>query len=56
MLSASIEIPVVVEPFMHEPAISEDSPLRNVFDGVLPMGSRRREAAKAAVRFARGRK
>ncbi len=56
MLSASIEMPVVVEPFRHEPAISEDSPLRTVFDGVLPMGSRRREAAKAAVRFARGRK
>ena len=37
-------------------AISEDSPLRNVFDGVLPMGSRRREAAKAIVRTLRGRK
>ncbi len=40
----------------HEACISEDSPLRNVFDGVMPMGTKRREAAKAAVRFVRGKK
>ncbi len=37
-------------------AISEDSPLRQVFDGVLPLGSQRRAAAKAVVRKLRGRK
>lgn len=37
-------------------AISEDSPLRQVFDGALPQGSQRREAAKAVVRKLRGRK
>ncbi len=58
MVIAAAEVVVAPEPepFQHEPAISEDSPLRAVFDGVLPMGSRRREAAKAAVRLARGRK
>ena len=39
-----------------ERAISEDSPLRQVFDGALPQGSQRREAAKAVVRKLRGRK
>ncbi len=57
MLAASVDMSTIeAEPSMHEPAISEDSPLRTVFDGVLPLGSRRREAAKAVVRFARGRK
>lgn len=37
-------------------AISEESPLRRVFDGALPLGSHRREAAKAVVRKLRGRK
>ena len=36
-------------------AVSENSPLRKVFDGVLPQGSHRREIAKAAVRTLRGR-
>ena len=39
-----------------ERAISEDSPLRKVFDGALPQGSQRRETAKAVVRKLRGRK
>lgn len=38
-----------------ERAVSEDSPLRKVFDGVLPQGSHRREIAKATVRTLRGR-
>lgn len=37
-------------------AISETSPLRKLFDGVLPYGSRRREVAKSVVRKMRGRK
>lgn len=40
----------------HQRAISKNSKWRRVFDGVLPLGSRRREAAKAVVRFMRGRK
>lgn len=36
-------------------AISEDSPLRNSFDKILPLGSRRREVAKSLVRKVRGR-
>lgn len=40
----------------HERAIAEDSPLRRVFDGVLPQGSARREMAKGVVRTLRGRK
>lgn len=36
-------------------AISEDSSLRKIFDGVLPQGSKRREAAKRLVRTLRGR-
>ena len=36
-------------------AISEDSPLRSMFDGILPSGSRRREIAKSVVRKLRGR-
>ena len=36
-------------------AIGEDNPLRKTFDGVLPVGSRRREVAKAVVRKLRGR-
>ncbi len=39
-----------------ERAISEDSPLRKIFDGALPQGSQRRETAKAVVRKLRGRK
>ena len=38
-----------------ERAVSENSPLRKVFDGVLPQGSHRREIAKATVRTLRGR-
>ena len=37
-------------------AIGEDNPLRKTFDGVLPVGSCRREVAKAVVRKLRGRK
>ena len=36
-------------------AIGEDNPLRKIFDGVLPMGSRCREVVKAVVRKLRGR-
>lgn len=36
-------------------AISETSPLRKLFDGALPYGSRRREVAKSVVRKMRGR-
>ncbi len=39
----------------HESCISENSPLR-ALDPVLPMGTRRREVAKAAMRFVRRRK
>lgn len=37
-------------------AISENSPLREVFDEALPQGSTRREVAKLVVRKLRGRK
>ena len=40
----------------HDRAISENSPLRKVFDGAFPQGSLRRETAKAVVRKLRGRK
>ena len=41
---------------IHERAVPEDSNLRKVFDGMLPLGSRRREASKAIGRFVQGKK
>ena len=40
----------------HERALGEDNPIRGVADVVLPMGSRRREVLKSAVRHLRGRR
>lgn len=40
----------------HERALGEDNPIRGVADVVLPMGSRRREVLKSAVRRLRGRR
>lgn len=40
---------------VHEKAIAPGNPLRRVFDPVMPLGSRRREVAKAMVRAVRGR-
>ena len=42
-------------PVPHERAIDEDSKLRKVVDPLLPVGSKRREAAKAVGRMIRGR-
>ena len=54
--SAMVEsLPAARAAGVHDRAISEDSPLRKVFDGVLPQGSGRREAAKSIVRTLRGR-
>lgn len=38
----------------HQSALSDDNPLRRALDPVLPLGSRRREAAKAVARAVRG--
>lgn len=40
----------------HEKAVGEDSSLRKVFDPIMPVGSNRREVAKAIVRTLRGKK
>ena len=40
----------------HERALGEDNPIRGVADMMLPMGSRRREMVKGAVRRLRGRR
>ena len=40
----------------HESVLSEDNSLRILLDGVFPMGSRRREVAKAIGRFLTGKK
>ena len=42
--------------FQHEKAVAEGSYLRRIFDPLMPVGSNRREVAKALVRFLRGRK
>lgn len=39
----------------HERAVSDTSPIRRVVDPIMPIGSRRREAAKYFARKARGR-
>lgn len=53
MLSKDRE--VVVELAAPARAVSEESPIRRVVDPLLPLGSRRREFAKAVVRAIRGR-
>lgn len=40
----------------HEPAVSEDSPLRKIVDPIAPLGTARREVLKSAGRFIRGKK
>lgn len=40
----------------HEPVISPGNPLRRIFDGILPFGSRRREFSKSVVRKLRGKR
>jgi lipopolysaccharide biosynthesis glycosyltransferase/glycosyltransferase involved in cell wall biosynthesis len=40
----------------HQPALNDSNPLRRVIDPIAPLGSKRREAMKAAGRLVRGRK
>jgi hypothetical protein len=40
----------------HQPALNDSNPLRRVIDPIAPLGSKRREALKAAGRLVRGRK
>ena len=48
--------PEVSAPVQHERAISQENAVRGIADFVLPLGSNRREVAKAFVRGIRGRK
>lgn len=52
----AIAVEALREQVTPDRAISENNPLRESLDKVLPMGSRRREAIKSCARFVRGRR
>ena len=47
--------PVVTVAPVHERALGEGNPMRGVLDPIMPLGTRRREIAKAVARTLRGR-
>lgn len=50
------KIPVSILRPQHERAVGEDNPIRRIIDPLMPIGSRRRDAAKAVGRIIRGRR
>ena len=54
--TAETTMPAVAQKPRHERAIGDKNPIRGVLDPIMPIGSKRRDVAKAVARLLRGRR